>query len=142
MTRGRGVEAAFDGIGATARTTRKAVRSGGTLVWFGMITFLDDGRRDLRKMVKTAGTLIPAFAPNLIPRGKRTKLYSIQDLAKKHPDWYKADLTTLLGMLADGKITPEIAAVWGLDEVPAAVQGLAHGAMPGKQVIAITSGHR
>ena len=41
-------------------------------------------------------------------------------------------------MLADGQINPHIAAVWKLDEVPAAVEALARGgALPGKQVVAV-----
>ena len=96
---------------------------------------LSSGRRDLRKILKTASLVGAVFAPNLVPGGKRTSMYSIQVLARKHPDWYREDLATLLEMLADGAIDPQVAAVWNLDEVPAAVDGLAHGALPGKQVI-------
>lgn len=43
-------------------------------------------------------------------------------------------------MLGDGDIDPQIAAVWKLDEVPAAVADRAHGALPGKQVVAVPPG--
>lgn len=137
LTGGRGVEAAFDGVGDTATRSLKAVRRGGRLVWFGMVTMLSGGRRDVRKILKTTSSIGAVFAPNLLPGGKRTSFYSIQMLARKHPDWYREDLAALLAMLADGRIDPQIAAVWSLHEVPAATEGLAHGAMPGKQVIAV-----
>jgi NADPH:quinone reductase-like Zn-dependent oxidoreductase len=137
LTGGRGVEAAFDGIGGTARASLKAVRRGGTLVWFGMVTMLTHGQRDLRDMVKTTATVASVFSPNLLPGGKRTRFYSIQMLARKHPDWYRQDLTALLTMLVEGRIDPRIAAVGSLDEVPATAQSLAGGALAGKQVIRV-----
>lgn len=135
LTDGRGVDAAFDGVGNTAVSSLKAVRKGGTLIWFGMVTFLSGGDRDLRKILTTASSVVPVFAQNLIPGGKRTSVYSIQLLARKHPDWYRADLTTLLEMLVDGQINPHVAAVWKLDEVPEAVANMAKGSLPGKQII-------
>ena len=135
LTDGRGVDAAFDGVGNTAVSSLKAVRKGGTLIWFGMVTFLSRGDRDLRKILTTASTVVPVFAQNLIPGGKHTKAYSIQMLARRHPDWYRADLTALFEMLAHGHIKPRVAAVWKLDEVPKAVADMAKGSLPGKQVI-------
>ena len=139
LTGGRGVEAAFDGIGATAPTSLRAVRRGGTLVWFGMVTMLSGGQRDLPKMARTAAVVGAVLAPNMVPGGKRTVFYSIQVLAKKHPDWYQQDLADLLQMLVDGQIKPKLAAVWKLDDAPGAAEGPAHGALPGKQVIAMAS---
>jgi len=138
LTGGRGVEATFDGIGATAMSSFKAVRRGGSLVWFGTI-MLTGGQRDIGKMARNAAMAAAVFGQNLIPGGKRTSAYSIQMLARKHPAWYQQDLTELIGMLADGTITPEIAAVWKLEEAPAAAAGLAQGALPGKQVIAVAA---
>ncbi len=135
LTAGRGVEAAFDGVGDTATASLRAVRRGGRLVWFGMVTMLSSGRRDLAKIAKTASLVGAVFAPNLVPGGKRTSLYSIQLLARIHPDWYRQDVAALLRMLVEGDIEPRIAKVWSLSEAPAAADGLAHGALPGKQVI-------
>ncbi|MDH3725389.1 MAG: zinc-binding dehydrogenase [Thermoleophilia bacterium] len=138
LTDGHGADAAYDGIGATARQSLKAVRPGGRLIWFGMVSLLSaTGRRDLPRSVRTAFNLAPVFAHNLLPMGKRTSLYSIQMLAKKHPDWYRADLSALLQMLANDEIEPRIAKVWSLGEVPAAIARLARGSLPGKQVVAV-----
>ena len=137
LTEGRGVDCAYDGIGASARTSLQALRPGGRLVWFGMVTLLSRGARDWRSSAKTLGNVALAFAGNLRPRGKRTSFYSIQVLGRRHPDWYRNDLATLLAMLAEGKLAPQIAAVLTLEEVPAALANLAGHGPPGKQVIAV-----
>jgi NADPH:quinone reductase len=137
LTQGRGVDHAFEGVGATARMSLRALRPGGRLVWFGMVTLLSGGARDWRGSAKTAGAFVLALLGNLRPGGKRTSIYSIQWLARRHPDWFRDDLATLLAMLADNDIAPHIAAVRKLDEVPTALTSLASHAPPGKQVIAI-----
>jgi len=137
LTGGRGVDVAFDGIGATARASLRAVRPGGKMVWFGMVTMLSGGARDLLRTAKTVGNVAAVFAQNLRPGGKRISFYSIQKLARSHADWYRADLAVLLAMLADRTIHPQISAVWKLSDVPHAVTVFAKGSMPGKQVVAI-----
>lgn len=139
LTSGRGVDAAFDGVGDTAMVSLRAVRKAGKLIWFGMINALSAGERDLLMTLKTAARLFPVFAQNLIPGGKRTTIYSIQLLARKHPEWYRADLAKLLQMLNNGEIAPQVAAVWNLDDVPRAVAQMASGSLPGKQVISLTA---
>lgn len=89
-------------------------------------------------ILSAAGNLAGGLAENLRPGGKRTSVYSIQILARRHPEWYRSDLAALLGLLADNKIAPHIAAVHELQEAPAALASLAGHAPPGKQVITIT----
>jgi NADPH:quinone reductase len=137
LTEGRGVDYAYDGIGATARTSLQALRPGGQLVGYGMVTMLSGSTRSWWGSAKTAGNFAVAMVGNLRPGGKRTSIYSIQWLARRHPDWYRDDLSTLLAMLAAGEIVPRIAAVRTLDQVPAALMTLAGHAPPGKQVIAV-----
>ncbi len=137
LTNGIGADAAFDGIGATARDSHRAVRAGGRLVCFGMVSLLSRGVRDLRKAARTASAVALVFGGNLRPGGTRTSLYSIQKLARRCPDWYRADLSALLTLLADGVIRPRVAAVWKLAEVPEALSAFAKGSLPGKQVVAI-----
>ena len=56
---------------------------------------------------------------------------------RRHPDWYGADLATLLALLAQHEIARRIAAVRTLDEVPTALGSLAGHGPPGKEVIAL-----
>jgi NADPH2:quinone reductase len=138
LTGGRGVDAAFDGTGDTVLTSLRTVRPGGTLVWFGMVSLLSGGRRDWRNALRTLGRLGFALAENVRPGGRRATVYSIQALARRHADRYRADLATLFALLAEGRLAPHIAAVHTLDEAPAALAGLAAGsAPPGKQVVAV-----
>jgi NADPH2:quinone reductase len=138
LTDGRGVDAAFDGTGDTALTSLRAVRPGGTLVWFGMVSLLSAGAREWRSVLRTVGRLGLALAEGLRPGGTRVRVYSIQALARRRPDRYRADLAALFALLAEDRLAPRIAAVHTLDEVPAALAGLAGGSSPpGKQVIAV-----
>jgi len=137
LTDGRGVDYAYDGIGATAHASLRAVRPGGRLIWFGMVTLLSGGARNWRTGVGTAAKVAGVFASNLRPGGRRTSLHSIQRLARRHPDWYRADLAALMTMLAADEIEPHIAAVRDLDDAPEALASLAGHAPPGKHVIAI-----
>ncbi len=138
LTGGRGVDFAYDAVGGTARISRRALRPGGRVVYFGFVTLLSGGgARDWTGIAKTTANTVLAFAGNLRPGGKRTSAYSIQKLGRRHPDWYRDDLATLLAMLADGKLTPQIAAVVGLDEVPEALAKFGRPRAPGKQLVAV-----
>lgn len=132
LTGGRGVDVVFDGIGATAQQSLRALRPGGRLIWFGMVT-LPSARG------RTLAGVTAALTRNLWPGGKRTSLYSIQTLARRHPQWYRHDLAALLELLDGKQIDPQIAARWTLDQVPEALSMLARGALTGKQVIAASS---
>jgi NADPH2:quinone reductase len=130
LTEGRGVDYAFDGIGDTASASLRALRSGGQMVWYGFGVL----------RAKLAGVLALGLLGNFCPGSKHTSIYSIQWLARRHPDWYREDLSTLLELLSEREIAPSIAAVLKLEEVPSALASLAGHGPPGKQVIAIAPG--
>jgi NADPH2:quinone reductase len=68
--------------------------------------------------------------------GQRTASFvSIMSLRKEHPDWFRADLAELLGMLARGEIKPRIAVRIGLDAVADAHRRLERGGLEGKIVL-------
>lgn len=68
--------------------------------------------------------------------GSRTASFvSITALRQKHPDWFVADLGTLLGMLARGEIKPSVAERIGLDAVADAHRRLERGGLEGKIVL-------
>jgi NADPH2:quinone reductase len=133
LTAGRGVDAAFEGVGTSAQASLRALRPGGDLVWFGYL--LGGGAHEWRSWATMMGTLALALLGSLRPGGKRISIYSIQWLARRHPDWFREDLAALLALLAEGKIAPRIAAVRRLDEVPAALMSPAGQGAPRKQVI-------
>ncbi len=53
----------------------------------------------------------------------------------KHPEWFVANLATLLGMLARGEIEPRVAERIGLDAVADAHLRLERGGLEGKIVL-------
>jgi NADPH:quinone reductase len=72
---------------------------------------------------------------NWSPNGKRARFYSIAALRKRHPDWYRADLEKLLGLLSAKAIRPRIAERIGLDGVADAHRRMEAGGVTGKIVI-------
>ena len=61
--------------------------------------------------------------------------YSITGFKKKHPEWFRQDLSTLFDLLVQGKIKPVIARRFPLTEVVAAHKLLEDGDVEGKLVL-------
>lgn len=101
---GDGVDAAFDPIGGdNFRRSFMALRRGGRLVAYGFY----------RASLGRGGSIPLDFVRlklwNILPNGRSTTLYSIGRWRAQHPDWFRADLTELFGLLANGQIAPVIA---------------------------------
>ena len=104
---GGGVDIVFDGIGGwNLLPSWRALKSGGRLVAYGLISSLARGRRDLLRLVSSAAAWAIALARSLLTRRKRLSIYSIQMLKRRKPDWFRQDLTTLFDLLARGEIKP------------------------------------
>lgn len=98
-----GVDAAFDFIGGNNfKRSFKSLRKGGILVPYG---FYDNA---MGKGGSVPIDYIKVALWNFLPNGRSTTFYSIADLRKKQPDWFREDLTTLFGLLEEGKIKPAI----------------------------------
>jgi NADPH2:quinone reductase len=142
---GDGVDVVFDGIGgAYAWRSRKALRSGGKVIAYGLTSSLRGGklpggwRHRFRGLERFRGlgiiglVIVAAF---LLPGRKRVLPYSIQWLKRRRPAWFREDLTTLLSLLSQGKITPIVAARLPLREIRRAHELLGAGGMTGKIVL-------
>ncbi len=71
--------------------------------------------------------MLRVFGLGLIPDGRKVSFYSIANFKQKHPDYYRQDLTTLLDLLATGKIKPIVADQLPLREAAHAHDLLEHG---------------
>ena len=130
---GDGVDAAFDPMGsAHLRRSARAVRKGGTLVAYG---FYETANRGGAVLLDVLSQYLRLALWSLPPNQKRGAFYDLRTLKKKHPDWFHEDLTTLLDLLAAGKLQPVIAARLPLDEVVHAHQQLERGGVQGKLVL-------
>ncbi len=133
VTSGTGVDAVFDPMGAAhLRQSVKAVHTGGTVVGYG---FYEAANRNSNVVLDVLSQYVQVALGALPPSRKHVSFYDIRPFAKKHPEWFREDLTTLLNLLAAGKLHPVIAARLPLDEVVRAHQLVEHAEVQGKLVL-------
>lgn len=137
-----GVDVVFDGIGGThIWRSRKALRSGGTVVAYGITSSLHGGRltsgrsrgRHRFRAVAIFGLYIAAGW--LLPGRKRVVPYSIQWLKRLRPGLFRENLIALFDLLHQQKIRPLIAKRFPLVEARQAHELLEKGGVTGKIVL-------
>ncbi len=127
-----GVDAAFDFIGGNHfKRSFKSLRKGGILVPYG---FYDNA---MGKGGSVPIDYIKVALWNFLPNGRSTTFYSIADLRKKQPDWFSEDLTTLFGLLEEGKIKPAIERRMSLEDAVTAHKLIEDAAVKGRIVLEI-----
>jgi NADPH:quinone reductase-like Zn-dependent oxidoreductase len=133
ITKGVGVDAAFDPMGAShLRQTEGAVRNGGTLVAYG---FYETSNRGANIVLDVLSQYLRLALWSLPPRRKHVAFYDIRPLQKRHPDWFQDDLSTLVDLLSAGKLHPVIAERLPLEGAVRAHQLLEHAEVQGKFVL-------
>jgi NADPH2:quinone reductase len=139
---GEGVDAVFDPIGGTHLwQSRKALRRGGKVVGYGLITSLRGegltsgrpGRRNRSRGTAIFGLYIAGGW--LLPGRKRVIPYSIQTLKRLKPGLFRQDLIALLDLLRQQRIKPLIAQRLPLIQARHAQELLAKGGVIGKIVL-------
>ena len=132
----KGLDAVFDPIGG--EVTRKSfacLRNGGRLVGYGFQSFTSGGRADIFKLFRTMLTQRKFNLMELLSGSKTVSGYSVSTLARRRPDWFREDLTTLFNLLAESKIQPIVADRIPLEEASRAHELLGLGAVTGKIVL-------
>ena len=141
-----GVDAVFDPIGgAHLWQSRKALRAGGRVVGYGLVTSIRGkgltsdrpGRRQRFRGTAIFGLYIAGGW--LLPGRKRVVPYSIQTLKRVKPEWFRQDLTVLFDLLQQKKIKPLIARRFPLAQAREAHELLAKGGVVGKIVLEVSS---
>lgn len=139
---GDGVDAVFDPMGgAHLWQSRKALRPGGTVVGYGLITSirgegLTSGRPGRRQRFRGTATFALYIAGGwLLPGRKRVVPYSIQTLKRLKPELFRQDLLALFDLLQQRKIKPVIAKRFPLAEAREAQDLLGKGGVTGKIVL-------
>jgi NADPH2:quinone reductase len=137
-----GVDVVFDSIGGThIWRSRKALRSGGKVVAYGLTSSLRGGRlasgrsggRHRFRAVAIFGLYIAGGW--VLPGRRRVVPYSIQWLKRLRPAAFRQDLVTLFDLLRQQKIKPLIAQRFPLAEVRHAHELLGKGGVIGKIVL-------
>jgi NADPH:quinone reductase-like Zn-dependent oxidoreductase len=133
-----GADAAFDPIGGENwRRSMQALTGAGILVGYGFSAATENGRRRLRKLVPAA-VRQPIVTPlTLMQQTKTVAGYRVEKLAEQRPDWFAADLTYLLGLLADRAIDPLVERTYALDQAADAHQHLGSANLTGKLVLRV-----
>lgn len=110
-----GVQAVFDPVGGRQLSrSYQTLAKNGTLVMFGASS-ATQGKGN--PTVVLAGTMARLFSLKLWPDSRHVKLYMIDSATKRHPEHFRQDVSTLLELLEEGKIKPQIALVLPLREV-------------------------
>ena len=133
---GTGVDAVFDPIGGNHwRRSFATLRPAGVLVCYGASATTRNGRRDLLNIPRLLiGT--PFYSPlSLLATSRGVHGFSVTHWKQSRPDLYHSDLATLLGMLAEGRIAPVIAARLPLERAVEAHQMLDSASVTGKIVL-------
>jgi NADPH:quinone reductase-like Zn-dependent oxidoreductase len=137
-----GVDVVFDGIGGThIWRSRKALRSGGMVVAYGLTSSLRRGRlasgrsggRHRFRAIAIFGLYIAGGW--LLPGRRRVVPYSIQWLKRMRSAWFRQDLVALFDLLQQQKIKPIIAQRFPLAEARHAQELLGKGGVIGKIVL-------
>jgi NADPH:quinone reductase-like Zn-dependent oxidoreductase len=133
LTDGRGVDAAFDPMGsAHLRQSVRAVRKRGTIVAYG---FYAAANRGSNIVLDVLPRYLELALWSLPPSRKHVAFYDIRPLAKKHPEWFRQDLTALVSLLVTGKLKPVIAERLPVEEVIRAHELLENAKVEGKIVL-------
>jgi NADPH2:quinone reductase len=136
-----GVDVVFDPIGgAHLWHSRKALRPGGRVVGYGLISSirgegLASGRR--QRFRGTAVFALYIAGGWVLPGRKRVVPYSIQTLKRLKPRFFRQDLIALFDLLQQKKIKPLIAQRFPLAEARQAQELLAKGGVAGKIVLVL-----
>ncbi len=137
-----GVDAVFDGIGGShVWRSREALRPGGKVVVYGFTGSISGGRLASgeptgRHRFREAAVLARyVIASWLLPGRKRLVPYSIQNLMRLKPAWFRQDLAALLDLLKQQKIKPLVARRFPLSQAREAQELLGKGGVTGKIVL-------
>ncbi len=127
-----GVDAAFDAIGGdNFKRSFKSLNKGGTLVAYGFYNnAMGNGGNVPIEYMRVA-------LSNILPNGRKAVFYSIGDLRKKNPEWFKEDLGALFGLLKDGKIKPSIERRMKLEGAAQAHELIEQAAVKGRIVLMV-----
>jgi NADPH2:quinone reductase len=143
---GDGVDVAFDPMGGSHLwNSRKALRKGGKVVGYGLISSIRGegltssrpGRRQRFRGTAKFGMYIAGGW--ILPGRKRVIPYSIQTLKRLNPEMFRHDLIILFNLLKEQKIKPLIARRFNLTDARQAHELLGKGGVIGK-IILVSNG--
>ena len=104
------------------------LRRGGTLVSYGSASTLSGSGHWIKPYLPLFGRI---FLWGAAPNGKRATFYYV----KRWPKYFREDLTTVLSLLAQGKIEAHVSRRMPLEKASEALELLVSGEASGKLVL-------
>ena len=127
-----GVRAVFDPVGgAQLSRSYRVLGKKGTLVLLGASSAVQGGS-PVRALASTG---LRFLGLKLRPGSRRVTSYLIEPARKRHPEHFREDVQTLLGLLREGKIEPQLAEVLPLREARRAHELLEGARVTGKIIL-------
>lgn len=128
----------FDGVGQDGfRHSFAALKPGGLLVAYGYSAGVQPQQGIGPLLLWLTRTLVGSWVKSLLPGGKRLRVYSINLMRARHPDWFREDLERLFDLLETGEIHPRVAERISFDEIVEAHRRLETGGLDGKLVLCL-----
>ncbi|WP_456302518.1 medium chain dehydrogenase/reductase family protein [Streptomyces niveus] len=131
-----GVDAVFDHVGGAGLTQSwRLLRRGGTLVSYGTAASKDDPGSSRRPVLKLFARLV---LWNLLPNGRGAHFYNFWAGRRRPAAWRRRlgdDLAQVLRLVADGSLTPRVAARIPLSDAASALALAESRTVAGKVVI-------
>ncbi len=124
-----GVDAVFDHVGGPGLVDSwRMLRRGGTLVTYGSASTLNGTGHWLKPYLPLMGRVL---LWSVLPNGKRAAFYYVQ----RWPKLFQQDLSTVLSLLAEGKVRAQVARRMPLEKAAEALGLLVSGKVSGKVVL-------
>jgi len=131
-----GFDVVFDGVGADGfRPSFAALKRGGMLCAYGYTASVQAQQRLPHLVLWIARMYLWRQVLSWLPDGKRVRIYSINAMRARHPDWFREDLARLFDLLASGAIRPRVAKRLSFDDIAEAHHRLEVGGLDGKLVL-------
>jgi len=131
-----GFDVIFDGIGEDSYSrSLAALKRGGLLCAYGYTAHVQGGRRVINILTMIARVYLWRRLLSWLPGGKGVRIYSINAMRARHPDWFREDLERLFGMLASHVVRPHIAERISFADVAEAHRRVEAGGLEGKIVL-------
>ncbi len=133
---GSGVDAVFDAVGGTQwKRSYQCLRAGGMLIGYGFSAATVKGRRSLTKAASNWIGMPRFQLLQMMTDNRAVAGFNVNYLKEARPDWYREDLSSLLVLLAQKKLRPQIAERLPLAEAARAHRLLDDAAVTGKLVL-------
>lgn len=131
-----GFDVVFDGVGeGDYRRSLAALRRGGVLCAYGYTARVQARRRALGVLTWLVRVYLWRRLLGWLFGRKRLRVYSINLMRARHPDWFRTDLARLFDLLAAGAVRPRVAGRIAFEEVADAHRRVEAGGLDGKLVL-------